>query len=238
MNDISKTIGWAEKSWNPISGCLGPNNDGVTCPYCYARKIAERFRGSKAFPQGFQPTWHPERLDEPLHVKKASRIFAGSVTDFFGDWVSRSQFHQIMYTMWLAEHHTFYVLTKQPQNIGRQLADHHWGYPPNLWLGVSVTCAADLPRLDLLRAAWPRHKFVSFEPLLGVIDLTFPTLAGIEWVILGSQTNPDKPTPPSSTASILYAARECSVPIFIKQNLKPNPWSDDNRKGPQEWPHD
>jgi len=32
-------IEYAEFTWNPITGCL--NN----CPYCYARKIAERFKG-------------------------------------------------------------------------------------------------------------------------------------------------------------------------------------------------
>lgn len=30
-------IDWATRSWNPVTGCLHG------CPYCYARKIAERF---------------------------------------------------------------------------------------------------------------------------------------------------------------------------------------------------
>ena len=32
-------IDWADASWNPVTGCLHG------CAYCYARKIAERFRG-------------------------------------------------------------------------------------------------------------------------------------------------------------------------------------------------
>lgn len=36
----SKTkIDWCNSSWNPVTGCLHE------CAYCYARKIAERFRG-------------------------------------------------------------------------------------------------------------------------------------------------------------------------------------------------
>lgn len=32
-------IGWADSTWNPVTGCLHG------CEYCYARRIAERFRG-------------------------------------------------------------------------------------------------------------------------------------------------------------------------------------------------
>lgn len=32
-------IDWCDSSWNPVTGCLHG------CEYCYARGIAERFRG-------------------------------------------------------------------------------------------------------------------------------------------------------------------------------------------------
>lgn len=32
-------IDWADMSWNPVTGCLHG------CPYCYARRIARRFKG-------------------------------------------------------------------------------------------------------------------------------------------------------------------------------------------------
>ena len=35
-------IDWADATWNPVTGCLHG------CEYCYARKIAERFRGCDA----------------------------------------------------------------------------------------------------------------------------------------------------------------------------------------------
>ena len=36
-------IDWADATWNPVTGCLHG------CAYCYARRIAERFGGSRAY---------------------------------------------------------------------------------------------------------------------------------------------------------------------------------------------
>lgn len=72
-------IDWCDWTWSPMTGCLGPN--GVPCSYCYARRIAERFRPKVApfnvapgtlliagkgysFPIGFHPTFYPHRLAE------------------------------------------------------------------------------------------------------------------------------------------------------------------------------
>lgn len=38
-------IDWADATWNPVTGCLHG------CEYCYARRIAERFGGSRAYEQ-------------------------------------------------------------------------------------------------------------------------------------------------------------------------------------------
>jgi protein gp37 len=40
-------------------------------------------RFPKAFPNGFDVTLHPERLDEPKHVKKPSMFFVCSMADLF-----------------------------------------------------------------------------------------------------------------------------------------------------------
>lgn len=36
-------IDWADASWNPVTGCLHG------CPYCYARRIADRFSGAEYY---------------------------------------------------------------------------------------------------------------------------------------------------------------------------------------------
>ena len=85
-------IEWCDSTWNPITGCLHG------CPYCYARRIAERFDGcdhptnsrelfsplivtrkdgravDAAFPFGFKPTFHRYRLEEPQRQKKPQNM--------------------------------------------------------------------------------------------------------------------------------------------------------------------
>jgi protein gp37 len=84
MNNVAKTIGWSDLSWNPITGCLGG------CSYCYARAMARRF-GRTDEERAFLPTFHPERLGEPARRKKPARIFVCSTSDLYGvgvdaDW--------------------------------------------------------------------------------------------------------------------------------------------------------
>ena len=69
VNDISKTIGWADKSWNVLTGCYGPGGSAehpAVCSYCYAAQIAHRFAGSKAFPNVYAlPPGVERRQEQP-----------------------------------------------------------------------------------------------------------------------------------------------------------------------------
>ena len=51
---MTKTsIEWTEHTWNPVTGC---DRISSGCKNCYALAIAERFRGTPAFPNGFDIT--------------------------------------------------------------------------------------------------------------------------------------------------------------------------------------
>lgn len=54
-------IEWTESTWNPVTGCLHD------CPYCYAKKIAERFKPKQA---DFDPVFTGSEETQPnTHCK-------------------------------------------------------------------------------------------------------------------------------------------------------------------------
>jgi protein gp37 len=110
---------------------------------------------------------------------------------------------------------TFICLTKQPQNIRQKL------YPSNQWIGVTVNTKDDLWRISYLTKDLKDYvytKFVSFEPLLE--DLGELNLNGIDWIIIGAQTRPNKQPEPEWVESLMLQARAYNIPIFFKNNLK------------------
>ncbi len=168
-------IEWCDYTWNPVVGCRH------NCPYCYARRIDRRFGDGS-----FTPTFHPERLQEPLKVKKPSRIFVGSIADLFGNWgwkmgpgsITRDYImYCIFETMEQCPHHTFIFLTKNPR--GMQGID----FPDNCWCGTSVENQekADERIPELLKVNC-KTLFVSYEPALGSVDFSRIVLGNNVWV--------------------------------------------------------
>ena len=69
-----------------------------------------------------------------------------------------------------------------------------------------------------------KHKFISFEPLLGSVGMNDHMKlsdAGVDWVIIGAQTKPYKPPRLEWVREIVEAADKAGVPVFLKDNLKP-----------------
>jgi len=115
-------IEWTDRSWNPYTGCLR------NCEWCYAKQIYHRFGRS------FEPHFHPEKLDEPIKLKKASKIFTCSVADFFANWTKAEWIRAILRVMGQCPQHIFQVLTQDPQNI-----DGIYDLPLNLWVGMTLS---------------------------------------------------------------------------------------------------
>jgi protein gp37 len=208
---VNKTaIEWCEYTWNPVTGCLHG------CPYCYARKIAERFRGSKAWPQGFKPMFHSTRLSDPGSRSKHQTIFVCSMADLFGDWVPDSWILSVLSTAALIPQHTYVFLTKNPSRYlkipGEYLAQK------NFWFGTSITNEIDAGlRLPWLKLLPEGNTFISFEPLLGdpgPLDLT-----GIKQVIIGAQTNPDQYVSLEWVIKICESADKVGAKVFMKDSL-------------------
>lgn len=210
-------IGWTTVTWSPACGCYHD------CPYCYARTIAERFRGSKAFPNGFEPTWHPERLDEPVRAKKPMRIFVGSMTDMMGLWWKRMQIESVIKMCRATPRHLYLWLTKNP------LRYKEFSWPDNVMLGVTITGDDEPNRKRLLEfieganlVNIRQHKkikcFVSLEPMLGPAPEKL--LYYTDWLIIGALTG-DNPKQPEKkwVDDVLAKADELHVPVWLKSNL-------------------
>jgi len=169
-----KNIEWLSqegKTWNPITGCNGPG--GIRCGFCYAQRIAERFKGRNGFPSDdpFKPTWHGDRLKIVYSRRKPTLWFAGSMCDWLDDGVLPNWRGDCMTAMRQNPRHAFITLTKQTWNLSKLLDDAPDGpqgkaIPPNMFVGISVTNAQQVDGLKTLRDLRGVKKVVSFEPLM------------------------------------------------------------------------
>lgn len=114
---------------------------------------------------------------------------------------------------------------------------------PNVWLGVSVEDQKTArERIPLLLKTPAAVRWISAEPLLGLIDFTLrwggqderdsygnlywgtmPTLTGlggntIDWIVAGGESGPDaRPMHPDWARSIRDQCQSSGVPFFFKQ---------------------
>lgn len=210
-------IEWGDKTWNPITGCtkISPG-----CTHCYAESMAKRLRGRVGYDADdpFGVTFHPERLDEPDHWRKPSRIFVCSMGDLFHHDVRDWWREKILQVMIRNPRHTFIILTKRSE----QMQD--WSVrrflrmpPPNLWFGVSVETEEYMYRVRHLRQTRAAVLFVSFEPLLGPIE-SLRLIEGLNWVIVGGESGPgSRPMQSEWVVDIQHCCFINKIPFFFKQ---------------------
>lgn len=209
--------GTAGSTWNPVSGCtkLSPG-----CDHCYAENIAHRFSGTKAYPNGFDVTLWPARLDQPIRWTRPRKIFVNSTSDLFHKDIPDEYIAKVWAVMAATPRHTFQILTKRPARMRsllrssrfrRQVGDAAraldltndlvsivdvavqdlWPLE-NVWLGVSTEDQkwADI-RIPELLATPAAVRFISAEPLLGPIEL---------WLFLVPNANLCRPHGATSVA--------------------------------------
>jgi protein gp37 len=197
-------IRWAGRTWNPMTGCthITPG-----CDHCYAEVIANKFSGGpgSAFPNGFVPTFKPQKLRDPAKWRQPDRIFVNSMSDVHHEDFTDDQIDQVYDAMAETERHDYLVLTKRPQRMARFLlgsgatktsgivGDDGWlarhgldRVPRQVWLGTTIEDDKFTFRADWLRGIPVDIRFLSCEPLIG--PLPSLDLTGLAWVIVGGES--------------------------------------------------
>ena len=236
MKRLSRTgIEYGDYGWNFYPGCL--HKPAGICPVdrCWAESMSKRQK--QYF---YEPHLIPELLLAPLRVKKPSVILVNFMGDLFGDWVNPNMIidegtgleadryigmslKEYVFDIILeCPQHTFLFLTKAPWNLAK------WGqFPDNAWVGATVwdneSYFHTLYGVGLSQVE-AKHKWLSIEPLLGEIHARPYEFEkkGIEWVVMGGQTRPDKMPKIEWVEEIIMAAGGAGmVPVWLKNNLKP-----------------
>ena len=210
----STSIEWARWSWNPVTGCKH------NCSFCYARDIAQRF-----YPQGFVPTFIPERLDAPQHTRVPTsaasdigykNVFTCSMADLFGKWVPSEWIDAVLTSVTTSPQWNFLFLTKFPQRL------NEFDFPDNAWVGTTVDAQA---RVKNAEAAFAKVRapvrWLSLEPLLE--PLQFERLDLFDWIVIGgasaSTETPAWHPPIAWVADLEHQARAAGVRVYHKTNL-------------------
>ena len=207
-------IEWTERTWNPVTGCT---KQSAGCAHCYAETMARRLHamGLKKYSNGFEPTLHPESLDEPLAWKKGSSIFVCSMSDLFHPNVPFEFIDKVMATIEATPQHRYQLLTKRAERMAEYFSTRE--VPVNAWLGVTVECRQVLSRIDALRNIEDATvRFLSCEPLLE--DLGDFDLTGIQWMIVGGESGPNaRPMHEQWVLNLRQLAKRHRVSFFFKQ---------------------
>ena len=126
--------------------------------------------------------------------------------------------------------HTFQLLTKNPENIPKDVE-----YPENFWFGTTVTCENDdWKNIEEIKKVKAKIRFVSFEPLLRLLPSDV-CLDGLQWIIIGKLTGSKRVKLDTYwVRRILNEAEDHCIPVFMKNNLSP-PWLKEDLV--QQWPH-
>ena len=199
-------------SWNPVTGCAKTSGG---CRFCYAERLSERYgRTSRPWSAANAVdniVLHPERLAQPRTWRKPRDVFAGSMTDIFGEFVPEEYLARIAAAVLAAPTSRFWSTTKRAERMRASLSSSaFWELvrtaaldeqrldpdaistalserrAPNWTLGVSIESDRFASRADELRATPADRRIVIAEPLLGPI----PSLGldGIDELSVGGES--------------------------------------------------
>ena len=201
-------IDWCDCTINPVVGCKNG------CPYCYARKMNDRFHFIKDWNE---LQFFPERLKQ-LSSKKPKSIFMDSMSDV--GWWKREWGSEVFKAMRNNPQHNYIFLTKHqmyPSGFHEIFSLRDFYKLKNIFIGVSID------KNGQFNPQW-QYDFLSIEPILEPIDLSslYHNLY-IKQVIIGAETDNRKGKVVPKKEWIDDIVKQCDkakVRVFMKSSLK------------------
>lgn len=210
-------IDWCDSTINPVVGC------SRNCPYCYAKKINDRFH---IVPDFSKPQFFPERLKQ-FNSKKPKSIFINSMSDI-AFWTPK-QLKETITAMIENSQHKYIALTKNfmkyltifaMATITRDVLSELKGL---FYVGETITKQDDI-RLNTINGISVSADFINIEPILEPVDL-FDKLIGdtvYRQIIIGAETGnrKGKVIPKKEWIDdIVRQADERGIRVFMKESL-------------------
>lgn len=230
-------IQWTGPTWNIAVGCSKVSEG---CKFCYMmRDFEKRPRWSEVNGKVYHTS--EVTFNAPLIWHKQGRravdgrrllVFTCSLTDFFHPSIDEYR-NEAWDIIRKCPNFIFQILTKRPERVVDCLPED-WGEGwENVWMGVSVENQKRAEeRLPLLKDIPAQTKFVSFEPLLGEVDLTELDVlhvdgrviyAAYDWAIIGGESGNNsgkwlyRECKLEWIQSLVNQHKEAGVPVFLKQ---------------------
>ena len=236
-------IPWCDETFNPITGCRHG------CGYCYARKIAERFKakGELIEPETFRLSDGLIECNIQPHTIKNGMISKQAYPYGFEPCFNRYRLKE-------------FVEKKHQKNIFvGSMADVFGEWVPDRWIIEIIETLRKFPQYNYLfltknpqryvelnnagilptdenfwygttvtkaddpfMFGYPYKKFVSIEPLLEDLGECRGALFA-EWIIIGAETGNRKGKIIPERSWIENIVRQCrdrNIPVFMKESLK------------------
>jgi len=219
---MASNIEWTDETWNPWYGCkkVSPG-----CQFCYMYREQEQYGGepNKVKKSKTKFNFPKSKL---FRENPGLKIFTSSWTDFFIDEADewRPEAWQIIKE---TPNNIYQILTKRAHRIPYHLPDDWGDGYPNVWIGIS---AENQQMYDTRVREFTRFKaavkFVSFEPLLGPIDITsaiHSRFKVFDWGIIGGESGNSfgyyipRPCELEWVRLLITDMKKMDIPVFNKQ---------------------
>lgn len=217
-------IEWCDHSFSPWWGCTKVSPG---CDHCYAETWANRVGQRGLWGTGFHRMlsdnhWRQPLLwnEKALGAARRPRVFCASMADVFDKEAPSHERERLWRLVKETPNLDWLILTKRIGNVPRMMPEL-----ANVWLGISVVnqeeAERDIPKLTAIPAA---IRFLSCEPLLGLIDLyQVPTAAALDWIIVGGESGAGaRPMEPWWAAALKGYCGMSAISFFMKQGSQAN----------------